>query len=50
MYDRELVIEILKQIYQASQTILKRFEPVKTKSYFTDSSAYGVPSTLYRFS
>jgi hypothetical protein len=30
MYDRELVLEILGQIYQATQTILKRFETVKT--------------------
>jgi uncharacterized protein with HEPN domain len=37
MYDRELVLEILGQIYQAAQTILKRFEPVKTVSDFTDS-------------
>jgi uncharacterized protein with HEPN domain len=39
MYDRELVLEILGQIYQAAQTILKRFEPVKTVSDFTDSPA-----------
>jgi uncharacterized protein with HEPN domain len=39
MYDRELVLEILRQIYQAAQTILKRFEPVKTVSDFTDSPA-----------
>jgi uncharacterized protein with HEPN domain len=39
MYDRELVLEILGQIYQATQTILKRFEPVKTLSDFTDSPA-----------
>jgi len=39
MYDRKLVIEILSQIHQAAQTILTRFEPVKTKSYFTDSPA-----------
>ena len=31
MYDRELVLIILEQIYQAAQTILKRFEPVKNK-------------------
>ena len=37
MYDRELVLTILGQIYQAAQTILKRFEPVKTVSDFTDS-------------
>jgi len=39
MYDRELVLEILGQIYQATQTILKRFEPVKTLIDFTDSPA-----------
>jgi len=39
MYDRELVLEILGQIYQATQTILKRFESVKTVSDFTDSPA-----------
>ena len=32
MYDRELAIEILRQIYQAAQTILERFQPVKTVS------------------
>ncbi|MCL0083211.1 DUF86 domain-containing protein [Thermodesulfovibrionales bacterium] len=37
MYDRELVLAILGQIYQTVQTILKRFEPVKTVSDFTDS-------------
>ena len=37
MYDRELVLTILRQIYQAAQTILKRFEPVKTVNDFTDS-------------
>ena len=39
MYDRELVLEILGQIYQAAQTILKRFQPVKTVKDFTDSPA-----------
>ena len=39
MYDRELVLEILGQMYQAAQTILKRFEPIKTVSDFTDSPA-----------
>ena len=39
MYDRELVLAILGQIYQAAQTILKRFEPVKTVNDFTDSPA-----------
>ena len=39
MYDRELAIEILRQIYQAAQTILERFQPVKTVNDLTDSSA-----------
>jgi len=39
MYDRELVLEILRQIYQAAHTILERFEPVKTVSDFTGSPA-----------
>ena len=30
MYDKELALEILFQIYQASQTILERFKPVKS--------------------
>jgi uncharacterized protein with HEPN domain len=37
MYDRELVLEILKQIHEATQTILIRFEPVIKASDFTDS-------------
>ena len=39
MYDRQLTLEVLKQIQTASQTILDRFEPVKTASDFTDSPA-----------
>jgi len=39
MYDRDLAIEILRQIYQAAQTILERFQPVKTVSDLTDSPA-----------
>jgi uncharacterized protein with HEPN domain len=39
MYDSELAIEILKQIYQAAQTILERSQPVKTVSDLTDSPA-----------
>lgn len=39
MYDRELAIEILRQINQAAQTILERFQPVKTVSDLTDSPA-----------
>ena len=39
MYDKELVLEVLGQIRTASQTILDRFESVKTVSEFTDSPA-----------
>ena len=39
MYDKELVLEVLEQLRIASQTILDRFEPVKTVSDFTDSPA-----------
>lgn len=39
MYDRELVLEILRQIQEATQTISKRFKPVKRVSDFTDSPA-----------
>ena len=37
MYDRELALEILTQIYGSTQTILKRFEPVKSVEDFTGS-------------
>ena len=37
MYDKELVLEILRQIYQATKTILKRFELVKSTDDFTGS-------------
>jgi len=39
MYDQELALEILTQIYEATQTILKRFEPVKSVEDFTDSDS-----------
>jgi len=39
MYDKELILEILSQIYRASQTILERFKPVKSVNDFTDSPA-----------
>jgi len=39
MYDKELVLEIMNQIYQAAQTILQRFEPVIKASDFTESPA-----------
>jgi uncharacterized protein with HEPN domain len=37
MFDRELVTEILMQIDKALETIIYRFEPVKSISDFTDS-------------
>lgn len=37
MYDRDLVRKILTQIYQAAETIHKRFEPIKAINDFTDS-------------
>ena len=39
MYDKELALEILTQIYQVTQTILQRFEPIKSANDFTDSPA-----------
>jgi len=37
MYDKELALEVAKQIHQAAKTIQYRFEPVKKISDFTDS-------------
>ena len=37
MYDKELALEILSQIYQAAQTILQRFGPIKSANEFTKS-------------
>jgi uncharacterized protein with HEPN domain len=37
MYDRELALEILEQIYLSSQKILKRFQPITSYGDFTDS-------------
>ncbi|MBM4309612.1 MAG: DUF86 domain-containing protein [Deltaproteobacteria bacterium] len=39
MFDRELVLEILRQIEEAATTILNRFEPVATVADFTNSPA-----------
>ena len=39
MYDRELAKEILHQVFQASRTILKRFEPIKSADDFSSSEA-----------
>lgn len=37
MYDKELALEILSRIYQATQTVLRRFEAIKSATDFTDS-------------
>ena len=37
MYDRELALEIIKQIHQAAKTIIFRFDSVKKISDFTES-------------
>lgn len=37
MYDRELALEILRQIHGATQKIIKRFEPIKSAEDFTSS-------------
>jgi len=37
MYDKELALEILTQIYQATKTILQRFEPIKSADDFSKS-------------
>ena len=39
MYDRDLILEILTQIYEATSTISRRFEPIKSANDFTDSEA-----------
>ena len=37
MHDKELILEILDQIYKSTQKILKRFEPIESVNDFTDS-------------
>jgi uncharacterized protein with HEPN domain len=39
MYDKELAIEILNQILQASLTVISRFERISVVSDFTDTPA-----------
>ena len=39
MYDKTIIIEILSQVATAIETILQRFEPVSSISYFTNSPA-----------
>jgi len=37
LFDKELVKEILSQVYQSTQRISKRFEPIESSEDFTDS-------------
>jgi uncharacterized protein with HEPN domain len=39
MHDEELILEILNQIYDSTQKILQRFEPIKSVNDFTDTEA-----------
>jgi uncharacterized protein with HEPN domain len=39
MYDKELALEILTQIYQATQTVLNRFETINSADDFTSSDS-----------
>ena len=39
MYDKDLVREILTQVYEATQKILNRFEPIRSSDDFTNSEA-----------
>jgi len=37
MYDRDLLLEVLRQVQQACRVVLERFEPVKSVDDFTGS-------------
>ena len=37
MYDKELAMEVLKQLQKATETLLERFEPIKSVSDYIDS-------------
>jgi uncharacterized protein with HEPN domain len=37
LFDKELALEILSQVYQSTRTILKRFEPIKSSDDFIDT-------------
>ena len=39
MFDREFVLEVLEQILQASQRLLKRFDPIHSVDDFTNSES-----------
>ncbi len=38
MYDKLILLEILKQTFMAAQKVIKRFEPVTSVDYFTDTT------------
>ncbi|MBA7536031.1 hypothetical protein ES705_28293 [subsurface metagenome] len=38
MYDKELTLDVLKQLQKATETILERFKPIESVSDYTDSS------------
>lgn len=37
MYDKELALEVLKQLQGAAEILIKRFEPIQSISDYTDS-------------
>jgi len=39
MFDKELVKDILLQVYEATQKILKRFEPIRSANDFINSES-----------
>jgi len=39
MFDKELVLEILTQVYRSTQMVIKRFEPIKSADEFTNSDS-----------
>jgi hypothetical protein len=39
MRDKELALEILSQIYEATKAVIKRFAPINSANDFTDSEA-----------
>ena len=48
MRDKDLVLEVLRQIGQASEKILSRFQPIAKVSDFTDSPAGTKSRPSYR--
>ena len=37
MYDKLILLEVLKQTFETAQKVIKRFEPVTSVDYFTNS-------------